>query len=82
MTPEDTAPCGSGARRAPKQACSPKAEGCGGKGHENPPWLGGQMRSFFDDTPDMCQSKQTKDCAGGHDVGLHETDYSDSRRVV
>ena len=29
------------------------------------------MRPFLDDTPDMCQSEQTKDCAGGHDIGFH-----------
>ena len=30
------------------------------------------MWTFLDGTPDMYQSKQTKDCGGGHEICLHE----------
>src|SRR5437773_2679899 len=61
----------SRSRRAPKQSQGPNAESCGGNSDENEPRFSRQIRPFLDDAPDMSQSEQTKEGAGGYDIGLH-----------
>lgn len=63
----------SRARRAPEHPPSPKTESGRSSGYENVPGVRRQVRPFLDHSPDMRQSEQAKDYAGGGDIGLHRT---------
>src|SRR5439155_26123831 len=58
-------------KRGTKQAPSPKTQSGGGNGDENEQRVRRQVRVFREDTPDMCQSEQAKNRAGGYDIGFH-----------
>ena len=61
----------SGAGGSHQQATGPHAE-CGGEeGQQNEPRVCGQPHPLQEDPPDMGQGDQSKDRAGGNQIGFH-----------
>src|SRR5437773_2368913 len=59
-------------RREPEQAPRPQRESGGSDGDDNEERIRRHVWPFDDDTPDVRQGEQPKDCTSGHDISFHE----------